>query len=133
MDIFRKETERVLKYWDGQIYMRSVKGQLDWMELTQVLPCGDDFIPVEYKWNGASVGPIRSVPIIGFPKWRHPIATCRHDYRCQHAQTKEQRKISDELFRDDIALGQTNKLKSWWEETKGFFGVRVGALFFKGD
>ena len=131
MDIFRKETDKVLNDWDGHIYMRSVKGKLDWMELTRPLPCGDAFIPSGYEWNGASVGPIRHIPIVAFPKWRHPIATCRHDYRCQHAQTREQRKISDELFKSVISLGQSNKFKSWWEETKGFVGVRIGAIFFK--
>jgi len=114
--------------WDGLIYMRSIKNKLDWLELTETVPCGNGKIPIGYEWNGASVGPVRYLNIWAFPKWKHPIATVRHDWRCQHAKTKEQRKIADKMFKADIALGQTNKLVSWWEQTKGYLGVRIGAL-----
>lgn len=128
--IFQDETPRVLKEWNGHINFRNVKDRLDWKELTAPLPCGDTFIPAGYQWNGASSGPLRSVPIFGFPKWKHPIATCRHDYRCERVETRKQRKIADKLFKRDISLGQEHKkITTWWEMTKGYTGVRIGAFF----
>ena len=132
-NFFTDETPEVLANWDGKIQMRSVPGRLDFMELLFPLPCGNDFIPKGFCWNGASVGPLRRIPLIGFPRWKHPIATCRHDWRCEIATTKEQRKIADRLFRRDIAVGQEDKkLTTWWEQTKGYIGVRIGALFTMG-
>lgn len=110
--------------WDGRIYMRSVPGKLDVLELTKPLPCGNGLIPVEYQWNGASSGVLRKVLILNFPKWKHPIATCRHDWRCEHAKTAEERKFADQMFRKDVGKGGTK-----WEQTKGYIGVRIGAMF----
>lgn len=57
-----------------------------------------------------------------FPKWRHPIASCKHDFRCMHAQTPKERKWADERFREDV--GKT----SWWiTKQTGYIGVRLGA------
>ncbi|MCD6526138.1 MAG: hypothetical protein J7K75_03995 [Desulfuromonas sp.] len=113
-----------LEGWDGRIYMRSVPGQLDVLELTQPLPCGDGKIEAGYRWNGASVGPLRKVPMLGFPKWKHPIATCRHDWRCEQAKTEEERLFADQEFMVDVGRGGTA-----WEQMKGYFGVRLGAFF----
>lgn len=129
-NFFCDEVPEVLENWDGKIQMESVPGRLDWMELAFPLPCGEDYIPVGFQWNGASVGPLRRLPIIGFPKWKHPIATCRHDWRCGLARTREERKIADKLFRRDISIGQEqNIMLKWWEQVKGYVGVRIGALF----
>jgi hypothetical protein len=120
---FTKETELVLKGWDRKIYMSSVPGKPDHMQLTKPLPCGESFIPTKFVWNGSSSGPLRNMPIIGFPKWKHPIASCRHDFRCSIAKNKEERKIADKLFREDIGIRGTK-----WEQLKGYWGVRIGAI-----
>ncbi|MCF6265245.1 MAG: hypothetical protein L3J57_01715 [Desulfuromusa sp.] len=114
--------------WDGRIYMRSVPGKLDVLELTRPLPCGNGLVPAGYQWNGASSGILRNLPIVNFPKWKHPIATCRHDWRCAHTKTKKQRKIADQMFRADVGQGGTR-----WEQIKGYLGVRLGALFGVGS
>jgi len=136
---FQDETERVLDGWDKTIGLESVPGELDWMYITKPLPCGDSYIRPIYKYNGASVGPLRDVPIFGFPKWRHPIATGRHDFLCDlialllalglisKREAKRLRKIADKKFHRDVGLGQTSKMRSWWEQTKGYVGVRIGA------
>lgn len=140
---YKKETERVLKNWEGVIQIESVQDRLDWKVVTAPLPCGDNFIYPRYLYNGASSGLLQSVPIFGFPKWRHPIATARHDFRIDLAEKLYQlkiikkkeydklRKIADKLFKEDVSLGQTSKCRSWWEQTKGYTGVRIGANWRK--
>lgn len=119
---FVKETEEVLKYWDGCVWTKTVKGDLGCRELTKALPCGEGFIPAGFRWDGASVGMFEYLYFLSFPKWKHPIASCRHDWRCAKAKTKEERKIADKLFKEDVAIGGTK-----WEQIKGYAGVRVGA------
>lgn len=114
--------------WDGRIYMRSVPGKLDVMELTQPLPCGNGLIPAGYQWNGASSGLLRKVIVFNFPKWKHPIATCRHDFRCERATSPDDREFADNRFKIDVGKGGTR-----WEQVKGFFGVRLGAMFGVGS
>jgi hypothetical protein len=114
--------------WDGHIYMRDVKETADIMQLTKPLPCGEGEIPAFWSWDGSSSGPLRNMPIIGFPKWKHPIASCRHDFRCAIAKTKEERKIADKLFRRDVGIRGTK-----WEQIKGYLGVRIGAMFGVGS
>jgi hypothetical protein len=72
-----------------------------------------------FRWNGHSSGILSPL----WPKWNHPIASCRHDARCEAAKTPEQRKWADIQFRLDV--GTTS-----WGVTKwiGYAGVRVGAL-----
>jgi len=137
---FQGETERVLELWDGTIGLQSVPDMLDWMQIVSPLPCGDNFIQPVYRYNGASVGPLRSLPIIGFPKWRHPVATGRHDFLCDliaqllerklisKKEAKRLRKVADKKFKHDVSIGQKNKYRSWWEQTKGYVGVRFGAI-----
>ena len=114
--------------WDGRIYMRSVPGELDVLELTKPLPCGNSMIYPGYRWNGASSGIMRKVVLLNFPKWKHPIATCRHDFRCENAKNAEQRAFADKRFRIDVGKGGTK-----WEQVKGFIGVRIGAMFGVGS
>lgn len=122
---FVKEPKEVLEAWDGHIYMRNVKDETDMMELTQPLPCGEGEIPTGFRWNGASGGVLRSVPILGFPKWKHPIASCKHDFRCWKAGlSKKLRELADTLFKSDVGVRGTK-----WEQFKGFLGVRIGAFF----
>ena len=110
--------------WDRHIQMQNVieddgiTVRTDWMELTATLPCGDELIPIGFRWNGASVGPLRRF----FPKWKHPIATCRHDARCAAALTVEERKFADREFFRDVGKGGTK-----WEQLKGYSAVRLGA------
>ncbi len=108
--------------WDGRICLGTIPGRVDWRELLANLPCGDGEIPAGFVWNGASSGVLRYGGFLAFPKWKHPIATCRHDWRCAHAQTKQQRKFADQAFYRDVGIGGTK-----WEQIKGYIGVRIGA------
>lgn len=120
--------------WDGEIKLSTINGKVDWRKLTAELPCGDGVIEVGFRFNGASVGVMRSFLFFGFPKWKHPIATCRHDKRCNEAHKyklsgdkktyKRLRAIADDMFKKDVGVGGTK-----WEQFKGYAGVRVGAFF----
>ena len=78
-------------------------------------------ISVGFEWDGSSV-PYALQGI--FPRHRHPIASCRHDFRCRKAKSAAERKWADEQFEKDV--GET----SWWITKKvGYLGVRIGALF----
>ena len=106
------------------IYMRSVPGKPNHRALSAPLYCQrwdgvDGFIPFDFEWDGSSVpGIFQGL----FPRHRHPIASCRHDWRCQNAKTPEERKWADQEFEKDV--GKT----SWWVTKKvGFLGVRIGA------
>lgn len=106
------------------IYMRTVPGKPHHRKLTAPLKYvkfGGDvgLIPAGFEWDGSSV-PWVFQRI--FPKWRHPIASCRHDWRCRKAQTPEERLFADKEFERDV--GRT----SWWITKKlGYIGVRIGA------
>ena len=113
-------SENVEDSWDGRLYCRTVPNQPNHRQLTKPLPCGDGFIPVGFIWNGSSSGILRGV----FPKWRHPIASCRHDWRCGLAKNDDDRKFADKEFKKDVA-------KTSWKATAliGYAGVRIGAFF----
>jgi hypothetical protein len=117
-------TENVLGDWDGTLSCKTIKGEPDLRQLTKPLPCGDSEIPIGFIWNGASVGIMRYAGFLAFPKWKHPIATCRHDWRCGLTKNKEERAFADSEFRRDV-----NRTGTRFEKVKGFFGVRVGAFF----
>ena len=143
LSFYQDETKRVLDGWDSSADLKTCPNELDYMIVSEPLPCGDNWIQPSYRYNGASSGPLRNVPIFNFPKWRHPIATARHDFRIELAELllslgsisfreyNRLRKIADQLFLKDIALGQTNKYRSGWEQTKGYVGVRLGANWRK--
>jgi hypothetical protein len=108
------------------IYMTNVEDDGDSRQLFFPLPLKnmdgtDGYIPSGFIWDGSSV------PFIFqgiFPRHNHPIASCRHDYRCQTATSKAERKFADVEFEKDV--GTT----SWWITKKvGYLGVRVGAFF----
>jgi hypothetical protein len=77
-------------------------------------------IPTDFEWNGSSV------PWIFqgfFPRHWHPIASCRHDWRCPRCKTKEERKWADAEFKKDVAT------TSWAITANiGYIGVRIGAF-----
>lgn len=78
-------------------------------------------IPPGFEWDGSSVPTVLQGI---FPRHRHPIASCRHDWRCKNARNAAERKWADEQFRDDV--GTT----SWWiTKQVGYLGVRIGAFF----
>lgn len=83
------------------------------------------YIPTGFGWDGSSV------PFIFqgmFPRHRHPIASCRHDWRCAHAKNKAERKWADQEFEKDV--GTT----SWYVTKKiGYYGVRIGAFLGIGN
>jgi len=138
---FMPVTDRIMAEWDGTIGLENVPDRLDWMRIVKPLPCGDNYIRPTYDYNGASSGPLQFVPIFGFPKWRHPIATARHDFLCDLTErlrvkgiislkeARRLRRIADELFKKDISIGQESAVRSWWEQTKGYVGVRIGAFY----
>lgn len=143
LSIFQEETPRVLEGWDKSACLKTCPDELDYMLVVEPLPCGDTFIKPVYRYNGASVGILRYVPVFYFPKWRHPIATARHDYRVDlaerllalglitFAEYNRLRLIADQLFKVDVAIGQTSTKRSWWEQNKGYVGVRIGANWRK--
>lgn len=76
-------------------------------------------IPTGFEWDGSSV-PWLFQGL--FPKHRHPIASCRHDWRCRNAKTKADRLFADREFRKDV------RRTSWWITAwAGYAGVRIGA------
>lgn len=107
------------------IYLRSVPGQAKYRALTQPLPCKnfdgtDGFVPWDFHWDGSSVPWVFQTL---FPRHEHPIASCRHDWRCKNAKNAAERKWADEQFREDV--GRT----SWWITKQfGYIGVRTGAF-----
>jgi hypothetical protein len=108
------------------IYERSVYEHPDNRALTQPLSLklrdgSLSEIPVDFEWDGSSV-PFAFQGI--FPRHKHPIASCRHDWRCRHTSSNADRKWADEEFEKDV--GTT----SWWITKKiGFIGVRIGSFF----
>jgi len=107
------------------VCMRTVPGKPNYRCLTvPLLYVKSDgvlgIIPAGFEWDGSSV------PLIFqgiFPRHRHPIASCRHDWRCRNARTKEERLFADKEFEKDV--GKT----SWWITKKiGYYGVRIGAF-----
>jgi hypothetical protein len=104
---------------------------------------GVEEIPIDFEWDGSSAellyesvpkvkrfflrlvsAPLNFVMRSVFPRQRHPVASCRHDWRCERANTPEERKWADGEFEKDV--GKT----SWWITKKaGYVGVRTGALF----
>lgn len=108
------------------IYMRNVpgKGNQHLRALTASLACKAmdgswEVIPAGFQWDGSSV------PWVFqgfFPRHRHPIASCRHDWRCGRAKNAAERKFADDEFKRDV--GRT----SWWITKQVMhLGVRVGA------
>lgn len=114
---------------DDVLYMRTVLERPQNRVLTKEHYCPgyggtQDVIPVGFEWNGSSSGLLAPI----FPQWNHPIASCRHDWRCEHAENAAVRKWADEQFEKDV--GET----SWWITKKlGYAGVRIGALFGVGS
>ena len=108
------------------IYMTNVPGTDNDRALFKPLPLlmmdgTESEVPAGFVWDGASV-PMLFQGI--FPRHNHPIASCRHDYRCKQAQNDSERKFADEQFEKDV--GTT----SWWITKKvGYIGVRIGAFF----
>lgn len=110
---------------DDELYMRTILERPQNRVLTLCHYCPgrnntQDMIPNGFEWDGASSGVFALI----FPRHNHPIATCRHDWRCSRAKNAQERKWADEQFERDV--GET----SWWITKKiGYLGVRIGALF----
>ena len=112
------------------IYMRNVEGKPKMRALTRALPCimidgSTDIASVDFEWDGSSSPPGFNIV---FPRFRHPIASCKHDSRCEKATCKAERKFADEQFQIDVA-------KTSWKITSklGYWGVRIGAFFGVGS
>jgi len=108
-----------------ELEYRTVQGKPLWRALTKarrlLTPDGSiDTIPVDDEWDGSSVPWFLQGT---FPRWRHPIASREHDWRCRFAKNREERKFADEMF--EVRVGVT----SWWITKKvGWLGVRLGAF-----
>ncbi len=107
------------------IYMCNVPANGHLRQLTKPLPCKnfdgtDGEIPAGFVWDGSSSG--LASPI--FPRHDHPIASCRHDWRCGQAKTWQERLWADKEFEKDV--GTT----SWWITKKlGRAGVAIGSIW----
>lgn len=106
------------------IHMRNVPGNAKLRALDAPLICFNrdgsiGYIPKDFQWDGSSVPWIFQRV---FPRHNHPIASCRHDWRCLRAKNAEERKWADEQFRKDVATTS-------WPITAsiGYIGVRIGA------
>ena len=76
-------------------------------------------VPPGFEWDGSSVPWVFQGL---FPRHRHPVASCRHDWRCHNAENKAERAFADMEFEKDV--GKT----SWWVTKKVMYaGVRIGA------
>ena len=140
MNIFTKNI--IPGNWNGELHVSTIPGKTDWRRTLNEVPIGDTVIAPGFEFNGASVGPLR----FAFPKWKHPIATVRHDKRCNQAalpkaeakkypyfspaakllrkRYKMERKFADDQFKIDVGVNGTK-----WEQRVGFIGVRIGAFF----
>lgn len=110
---------------DDLLYMRTILERPKYRALTLDHYCPgyggvQDMIPEGFEWDGSSSGILAPI----FPRHNHPIASCRHDWRCRHATNPTMRAWADEQFEADV--GET----SWWITKKiGYLGVRIGAIF----
>lgn len=110
---------------DDILYLRTIIERPDNRALTADHYCvaidgTQDVIPKDFEWDGSSSGLLAPI----FPQWKHPIASCRHDWRCRKARNAKERKWADVQFEKDV--GET----SWWITKKlGYAGVRIGAMF----
>jgi len=112
------------------IHMRNVPGTDSGRALDAPLGCEMmdgtiDLIPTDFIWDGNST-PFLVRPL--FPRHNHPIASCRHDYRCGKARNDAERLFADQQFKKDV--GTTS-----WKITAmiGYIGVRIGAFFGVGS
>lgn len=107
------------------IHMRNIPGSEKHLALDAPLPMkmfdgtmGE--VPMDYKWDGSSVPWIfRGI----FPRHDHPIASCRHDWRCVNAKNPAERAWADKEFEQDV--GTTS---NWLTKKFGYIGVRIGAM-----
>lgn len=129
------------------VYMRTVPGKPLHRALTGPLPYRKmdgtmGLIPIKFEWDGSSAEVVceskskvkRFLVVLAaeplnffmrsvFPRHRHPIASCRHDWRCQNAKTPEERLFADREFKKDV------RRTSWWITAQGgYIGVRAGAM-----
>lgn len=112
------------------IYMCNVPGKPLLRTLTKPIEClmwdgSTELIPIGFSWDGSSVPWIFQGL---FPRHRHPIASCKHDYRCNKAKNKTQRAWNDKQFKSDVDMTS-------WKITSliGYVGVRIGAFFGIGN
>lgn len=140
VNYFMPEPPELLAQWDGEIKMAAVKGCLSHKQLLEPIPCGNSWIPLPFKWDGSS-NPRFLSPLI--PKWRHPVFSAKHDFRCKiirqlrrdgmsWREAMKLRKIADKLGREDIMIGQKSKLVGETEAFIAYIGVRLGAYIGAG-
>ena len=80
-------------------------------------------VPAGFTFNGAST-PWLARGII--PKFHYTLeASCVHDWLCNKAKSKDDRKEADIIFKEMLREKGMGKFRS----TLGFWGVRIGAFF----
>ena len=94
-------------------------------EITQDWHYKGDIVPIGFRWNGSSAP--RLLWIIIAP-WRNPKASCWHDWKCEHAKNREERKQADKDFKELIGSEESKT-----EKILGYIGVRIGAFFGIGN
>ena len=122
------------KTWTD-IYMKNVPGKPNHRELTKPLPCemydgSVEDIPVKYQWDGSSV-PWIFTRI--FPRLKHPVNSCKHDWRREHSSTYAEYAWSDSMFREGVSFvteetGRKDRAVAWIEGKIGFIGVALNSL-----
>lgn len=117
------------------IYCRTITAKPGWRKLVKDYTYKTDAgstitVPCHYEWNGAST-PWLARWII--PKFELTLeASCVHDFGCEKAKTKEERKFADNIFREMLGKKEKpngKKAVSWLRRWLGYNGVRVGAFF----
>ena len=111
---------------DNILYIRTVLERPLNRVLTQPHYClgfggVQDIIPSDFEWDGSSVPYLFQFII---QRHRHPIASCRHDWRCRKAKNAAERKWADEQYKLDV--GSTSYKAT---AIAGYVGVRIGATF----
>ncbi|MCK5018997.1 MAG: DUF1353 domain-containing protein [Candidatus Peribacteraceae bacterium] len=105
------------------IHCRTIQGKPKWRKLLEDYSYKDTTVPDGYEWNGSST-PWFAKGII--PKFELTLeASCIHDYLCEHAKTKADRKKADGIFKEMLREKGMGKFRS----RLGYWGVRIGAFF----
>ena len=134
------------------IHMRNVPNDDKLRALDQPLACEmpdgtTDDIPVDFEWDGSSseliyesdskvkkffvrliLSPVNAVLRSVFPRHKHPVSSCKHDYRCGKAKNKEERLWADRKFKEGVGTTSGSV-----DQNVGYVGVRVGAFFGIGN
>jgi hypothetical protein len=117
------------------IHCRTIDDKPGWRKLTKAYSFTTSeaitiLVPNGYEWNGASTPWFAKMIIPKFEKTLAP--SCIHDYLCEHAKTKEDRKFADDVFLEMLRRKNKKTGKPRMGKIRsrlGWLGVRIGAFF----